>query len=69
LFCFSLLQGFFLVCCDWYFHFSVKMTKMTRLSSGVQEKTSVHDSVMFYPIFMHVLYEPASAGSASYTEA
>jgi len=45
------------------------MTKMTRLSSGVQAKTSVLDSVMFYPIFMHVLCGPASAGSASYTEA
>jgi hypothetical protein len=31
------------------------MIKMTRLSFGVQEETSVHDSVMFYPIFIHVL--------------
>jgi hypothetical protein len=45
------------------------MTKMTRLSFGMQEKASVHGSVMFYPIFMYVLYGPASAGSASYTEA
>jgi hypothetical protein len=69
LFCFWLLQGFFLVYCDSCFHFSVKMTKMTRLSSVVQAKTRVHDSVMFYPIFVHVLYVTASAGSASYTEA
>jgi hypothetical protein len=57
------------VYCDWYFCFSVKLTKMTRLSFGMQEKASVHGSVMFYPIFMYVLYGPASAGSASYTEA